>query len=79
MVPTERNPSPGYSDIPSVLRWHHQSRVSAGSHRTQESCGTRRFYKQMITRAEARYFLNVCGVKQLDGDGDGRPCESLCQ
>jgi endonuclease YncB( thermonuclease family) len=42
-------------------------------------CGTKRFCKQMTDCAEARYFLNVCGVKQLDGDGDGRPCESLCQ
>ena len=33
----------------------------------------------MTDCAEARYFLNVCGVKQLNSDGDGRPCESLCQ
>jgi endonuclease YncB( thermonuclease family) len=42
-------------------------------------CGTKRFCKQMTTCEEARYFLSVCGVKQLDRDGDGRPCESLCQ
>lgn len=42
-------------------------------------CGEKRFCKEMTDCAEARYFLNVCGVKQLDGDGDGRPCESLCQ
>jgi endonuclease YncB( thermonuclease family) len=42
-------------------------------------CGEKRFCKEMMDCAEARYFLNVCGVKQLDGDGDGRPCESLCQ
>ena len=42
-------------------------------------CGTKRFCKQMATCDEARYFLKVCGVKQLDGDGDGRPCEALCQ
>jgi endonuclease YncB( thermonuclease family) len=42
-------------------------------------CGSKRFCKQMTDCAEARYFLNTCGVKQLDGDGDGRPCESLCQ
>lgn len=41
-------------------------------------CGTKRFCKEMMDCAEARYFLNVCGVKQLDGDGDGRPCETLC-
>ena len=42
-------------------------------------CGDKRFCKEMTDCAEARYFLNVCGVKQLDGDGDGRPCENLCQ
>ena len=42
-------------------------------------CGEKRFCKEMTDCAEARYFLNTCGVKQLDGDGDGRPCESLCQ
>jgi hypothetical protein len=41
--------------------------------------GEKRFCKEMTDCDEARYFLNVCGVKQLDGDGDGRPCESLCQ
>ncbi|MFM8444871.1 MAG: excalibur calcium-binding domain-containing protein [Methylococcus sp.] len=35
--------------------------------------------KEMSSCEEARYYLNICGVKQLDGDGDGRPCESLCQ
>lgn len=42
-------------------------------------CGEKRFCKEMANCAEARYFLNFCGVKQLDGDGDGRACESLCQ
>lgn len=42
-------------------------------------CGEKRFCKEMSDCTEARYFLNVCGVKQLDGDGDGRPCESLCR
>ncbi|HRH72328.1 MAG TPA: hypothetical protein PLM62_04505 [Zoogloea sp.] len=43
-------------------------------------CGEKRFCKEMVADcAEARYFLNVCGVKQLDGDGDGRPCETLCK
>jgi len=42
-------------------------------------CGEKRFCKDMKDCTEARYFLNTCGVKQLDGDGDGRPCESLCR
>lgn len=42
-------------------------------------CGEKRFCKEMTGCSEARYFLNECGVKGLDGDGDGRPCESLCR
>lgn len=42
-------------------------------------CGEKRFCKEMNDCAEARYFLTTCGVKQLDGDGDGRPCEALCR
>jgi endonuclease YncB( thermonuclease family) len=42
-------------------------------------CGEKRFCKEMTDCAEARYFLSICGVKQLDGDGDGWPCEALCK
>ncbi len=27
---------------------------------------------------QARYYLTQCGVRSLNGDGDGIPCESLC-
>lgn len=43
------------------------------------SCGSKRYCKQMATCAEARHYLNDCGVSRLDRDGDGVPCESLCQ
>ena len=42
-------------------------------------CGEKRFCKEMTDCAEARFYLNECGLKTLDGDGDGRPCEALCQ
>jgi hypothetical protein len=53
-------------------------RVAARASITGE-CGTKRFCKQMTTFEEARYFFKFCGVKQVDGDGDGRPCEVLCR
>ncbi|MEI6221697.1 MAG: excalibur calcium-binding domain-containing protein [bacterium] len=34
---------------------------------------------QMISCTEAKYYLNACGVKRLDGNKDGVPCESLCK
>ncbi len=42
-------------------------------------CAEKRFCKEMKDCAEARYFLNICGMKQLDGNGDGTPCERLCK
>lgn len=47
--------------------------------KASKCCGEKRFCKEMVDCAEARYFLTVCGVKGLDGDGDGMPCESLCR
>jgi endonuclease YncB( thermonuclease family) len=51
---------------------------SAKASTSSRRCGYKRFCKEMSSCEEARYYLNTCGVKQLDGDGDGRPCESLC-
>ena len=41
-------------------------------------CGAKRYCNQMTSCAEARYYLTQCGVRSLDGDGDGIPCERLC-
>ncbi|MCY3795911.1 MAG: excalibur calcium-binding domain-containing protein [Gammaproteobacteria bacterium] len=32
----------------------------------------------MASCAEARFHLETCGVRALDGDSDGLPCEMLC-
>lgn len=42
------------------------------------SCGNKKHCSQMSSCAEARHYLSVCGLKYLDGDGDGAPCEKLC-
>lgn len=42
-------------------------------------CGSKRTCKAMSSCAEAKHYLNVCGVSRLDKDGDGVPCESLCK
>lgn len=42
------------------------------------SCGDKRRCSQMSTCEEARHYLQVCGLRYLDGDGDGNPCEYLC-
>jgi hypothetical protein len=33
----------------------------------------------MTSCEEARHYLKDCGLKRLDGDGDGVPCNSLCR
>jgi deoxyribonuclease I len=38
-----------------------------------------KYCKQMSSCDEARFYLNSCGLKALDRDGDGVPCESLCK
>ena len=43
------------------------------------SCGTKRLCREMASCAEARFHLETCGVRTLDGDRDGLPCETLCR
>ncbi|WP_115225458.1 excalibur calcium-binding domain-containing protein [Bergeriella denitrificans] len=38
----------------------------------------KRFCKEMSSCSEAKFYLNKCGVRRLDRDGDGIPCESIC-
>lgn len=46
--------------------------------RSAASCGIKWKCGQMDSCAEAYHYLNDCGVRRLDGDGDGVPCESIC-
>ncbi|MBY4597344.1 cold shock domain-containing protein [bacterium BD-1] len=39
-------------------------------------CDGRTHCSEMTSCAEARYFLEHCPGTQMDGDGDGQPCES---
>lgn len=41
-------------------------------------CGNKKRCGEMNSCAEARHYLTVCGVKSLDANGDGVPCEKLC-
>ncbi len=40
-------------------------------------CGAKSTCGQMASCEEAKFYLTVCGVKRLDGDGV--PCASLCR
>jgi len=42
-------------------------------------CGEKRYCSQMSSCEEAMFYFNVCGLKRLDRDRDGIPCEKLCR
>lgn len=42
------------------------------------ACGNKKHCSEMSSCEEARFYFEQCGVKSLDGDGDGTPCERLC-
>lgn len=43
------------------------------------ACGSKRYCREMASCEEARFYLEQCGLTRLDGDGDGVPCESICE
>lgn len=59
---------------------HAQVQVDESQRHTviDASCGDKRHCSQMTSCDEARHYLQACGLKYLDGDGDGNPCEYLC-
>lgn len=42
------------------------------------NCGNKTSCSEMSSCEEARHYLMQCGVKFLDGDNDGIPCEEMC-
>ncbi|QZA82263.1 thermonuclease family protein [Deefgea piscis] len=43
------------------------------------NCGSKRYCKEMASCDEAKFYLQQCGVRTIDGDGDGIPCDKLCR
>ena len=42
------------------------------------NCGAKHYCSQMVSCEEAKYYFKQCKVKTLDKNGDGVPCENLC-
>lgn len=42
------------------------------------TCSRKKYCSEMSSCEEAKYYLTQCGIKSLDGNGDGVPCEKLC-
>lgn len=55
-----------------------ESSLPEPAHVAAPFCGDKRYCKQMTSCAEARHYLQDCGLSNLDGNHDGVPCEALC-
>ena len=56
-----------------------RSQESSKTSTTYDGCGQKQYCNQMHSCTEAFHYMNNCGVKRLDGDGDGIPCETICK
>ena len=61
-----------------VVALEQQRRLEA-QQRQDPRCQDKHLCKDMATCEEARFYLTTCGLKRLDRDGDGVPCEKLCR
>ncbi len=68
----------GYGDGGAPCSAGREGRASPGDAGPFRCAGKTRC-RQMRSCAEARFYLEQCGVTTIDGDGDGIPCERLCQ
>ncbi len=44
-----------------------------------EKCKEKKYCKEMTSCKEAIFYFSECGLKKLDKDGDGKPCENVCK
>ncbi len=54
------------------------SAVSKSIASLNSRCGTKKYCSEMVNCEEAKFYLDNCDAKFLDGDSDGLPCEVLC-
>lgn len=75
-VAREAGDANGSSQSPSSTR---APAAGAGPNRPEFACAGKRFCREMVSCAEARFYLERCGLARIDGNGDGVPCASLCR
>lgn len=66
------------STIPPQVNRHAATAKAGGTMLYDMECGKKRHCSQMASCDEAHFYLTRCGVKTLDRNKDGVPCESLC-
>lgn len=70
-----------WADANPMPPWEfrHSGKSKTAEAKQTMQCGSKRYCREMTSCAEAKHYLNVCGVSRLDRDGDGVPCESICR
>ncbi|MDD5299551.1 MAG: thermonuclease family protein [Gallionella sp.] len=63
---------------PNVDDKSHVAAATVAGGANSSGCGGKKYCSEMASCEEARHYLTQCGIKTLDGNGDGVPCESLC-
>ena len=63
---------------PPPANQHAAARQAAQTQMYDLQCGKKRHCSQMSSCDEAHFYLTRCGVKTLDRNKDGVPCEDLC-
>ena len=66
------------NEVPQVLPDYSApiQKARAVANTSQFRCDGRQHCSQMISRAEAEFFIRNCPDTKMDGDRDGIPCEN---
>jgi endonuclease YncB( thermonuclease family) len=65
-----------WAEANPIAPWDWRQGVWEASH--GHGCGAKRYCDEMVSCDEAIRYRFYCGLRTLDGDSDGVPCESLC-
>lgn len=55
------------------------SQPPSGGVKPDLTCGSKRYCREMTSCKEATFHMTKCGLKSLDGDRDGKPCNRICR
>jgi len=63
---------------PNVDDKSHVAAANVAGGANSPGCGSKKRCSEMTSCEEATHYLTQYGIKTLDGNGDGVPCDKLC-
>ncbi|MDO8466297.1 MAG: thermonuclease family protein [Gallionella sp.] len=63
---------------PNVDDKSHVAAATVAGGASSSGCGSKKRCSEMTSCEEATHYLTQCGIKTLDGNADGVPCDKLC-